>query len=215
MVHRTTKKRKGGSQIARGESSRIYYPAIPCKDGRDMSSYVSRVLKTHVYNDSSELVSRNIPLITKLKEIDPKQKYLLYPESCEIGKLTKENLNDGITEEKAKYSEFLKKGTQTLLKFNKSNTLTEKQEKHLKKSINLLHKHNIVHGDLHNQNFIFLEDNLPRLIDFSKSIINSTKELLQKEKDYIKQVFPNFDLMKNNNREKLYELHKELQNGKL
>lgn len=204
-----TKKRKGGSLLARGESSRIYYPAIPCKDGRDMSSYVSRVLKTHVHNNPSELVSHNIPLITKLKDIDPKQKYFLYPESCEIGELTKENLNDGITKEKAEYSEFLKKATKTLLKFNKSNTLTEKQKKHLKKSINLLHKHNIVHGDLHNQNIMFLDD-LPRLIDFSKSIINSSKELIQKEKEYIKQVFPNFDLMKKNNREKLYELHKEL-----
>ena len=59
--------------------------------------------------------------------------------------------------------------------------------KGIAKSINLLHKHNIVHGDLHNQNIMFLDD-LPRLIDFSKSIINSTKELLQKEKDYIKWV---------------------------
>ena len=204
-----TKKRKGGSLLARGESSRIFYPAIPCKDGRDMSSYVSRVLKTHVHNNPSELVSHNIPLITKLKDIDPKQKYFLYPESCEIGELTKENLNDGITKEKAEYSEFLKKATKTLLKFNKSNTLTEKQKKHLKKSINLLHKHNIVHGDLHNQNIMFLDD-LPRLIDFSKSIINSSKELIQKEKEYVKHVFPDFDLMKKNNREKLYELHKEL-----
>jgi hypothetical protein len=57
---------------------------------------------------------------------------------------------------------------------------------------------------------MFLEDDLPRLIDFSKSIINSSKELIQKEKDYIKQVFPNFDLMKKNNREKLEELHEEL-----
>jgi serine/threonine protein kinase len=205
-----TKKRKGGSQIARGESSRIFSPAIPCKDGRDMSSYVSRVIKTHSRHNPSELVSRNLPLITKLKDIDPNQKYFLYPESCEIGELTDENLKDGITKEKAEFSEFLKKATKTLLKFNKTNTLTEKQKKHLKKSINLLHKHNIVHGDLHNQNIMFLEDDLPRLIDFSKSIINSSKELIQKEKDYIKQVFPNFDLMKKNNREKLEELHEEL-----
>lgn len=211
---RRTLKRKGGSLIAKGDSARVYYPAIPCKDGRDMKPYVSRVLKTHVINDSSELVSRNIPLITKLKEIDPTQKYFLYPESCQPGKLTKENIKDGITKQKALYSEFLKKGNESLTEYLKSNVLTEKQKKHMKKGINLLHKNKIVHGDLHSCNFIFL-DGLPRIIDFSKHVLNSSKQLIEKEKEYVKQVFPEFDLKKDNNIQKIYDLHEEIKQLKL
>jgi len=174
-----------------------------------MTEYVSRVLKTHAIKNSSELASRNIPLMTLLKEIDPTQKYFLYPESCEPGKLLKENKKDGITKEKAIYSEFLKKGNQTLVEYLKQNILTETQKKHIKKSINLLHKHKIVHGDLHGYNFIFL-DGLPRIIDFSKHVLNSSKQLIKKEKEYVNDVFPEFDLKKNNNSQKLHDLYNEI-----
>jgi hypothetical protein len=37
-------RRRGGKMLSKGKTAKVIYPAIPCKDGRDMTNYVSRVL---------------------------------------------------------------------------------------------------------------------------------------------------------------------------
>lgn len=42
-----TRKREGGI-------ARVIYPAIPCKDGRSMKKYTSRVVTKQILNQSTE-----------------------------------------------------------------------------------------------------------------------------------------------------------------
>ena len=59
------KTRKGGKVLAKGYFAKVIDPAIPCKDGRDMSKYVSRV---SMREREEDIVSKNHKkLIKKLK----------------------------------------------------------------------------------------------------------------------------------------------------
>jgi len=107
---RRTRKRRGGKIIGEGASAFVVDPPIQCKDGRDMTKYVTRVSKRP---NVTELISKSHKhLIEKLKEIDPSQKYFYYPEYCEPGALSQDNKVDGITYTNKKYSELLLKGSE-------------------------------------------------------------------------------------------------------
>jgi hypothetical protein len=95
---KTLKRKRGGMILGEGKSARVIYPSIPCKDGRDMKKYTSRVLiKSRRAKPERDLISNNNALIKKLMLIDPSQKYFIYPEQCEAGDLLDENIDDGVT----------------------------------------------------------------------------------------------------------------------
>lgn len=92
---RTVKKnRKGGAVLGDGIHGHVIYPGILCK-GKDPTTYVTKVLPEGEMNqDYDEKKMKDISAI--LKQIDPEQKYFIYPDFCdtEIGPLTKENEKD-------------------------------------------------------------------------------------------------------------------------
>lgn len=179
-------RKRGGRILGEGNFSTVIYPAIPCKDGRNMTRKVSRILKKWK-RDKTNLLEGH-PVLTILKEIDPKQKYFIYPETCEHGELLPENVDDGITEEDKEYSEVLEKGGETW----KFVTPTEKQKKYLLSAIKKLHSARIVHADIHNANIVIGYDSMPRIIDFGHAVVNATDEIIDLEKAYVKHTFPKF-----------------------
>lgn len=207
-----TRKRKGGKIIGEGAFAVIIDPAIPCKDGRDMSKYVSRVSKRA--NDA-DLVSKDHPkLIEKLRKIDPDQKYFFYPDHCVTGKLTQQNLADGITYKMKSHSEFLLRGTGVWNDMVAENTTrtwsdffrgkavgkakgwdAQSQEKidHLEKAFELLHENRITHNDVHGYNVVIAEDDLPRIIDFSFAVVNSSNSRIENEKEHLEFIWPSLD----------------------
>jgi serine/threonine protein kinase len=208
---RRTRKYRGGKVIGQGGTAIVIDPPIQCKDGRDMSKYVTRVSKTGNVHD---LVSKNHKgLIEKLKEIDRDQRYFYYPEYCEPGALNQDNKLDGITYTNKKYSEIILKGSdvwnpitnetrswQGFLKGKakgKKTKMTSKNDAqlaHLKKAVELLHKNGITHNDLHGRNVIIsAEDDLPRIIDFESAVLNSSDKKIEEEKTYFEDAFPFLD----------------------
>lgn len=208
--NRLRKTRKGGKILAQGHSAAIMDPPIQCKDGRDMSKYVTRISKRGLKED---IVSLNHPrLVKKLKEIDPDQKYFFYPEHCTPGEMSADNKLDGATYKNKKYSEIVLKGfevwnpdlrkTRSWIGFLKGKAkgkklpLTEKTEeqlRHLTKAIKLLHEHGIVHGDLHGKNVIMADDKLPRIIDFGNSISDAPESKIEDEKNAVEDTWPSLD----------------------
>ena len=204
------KTRRGGKLLAQGKSAIILDPPIQCKDGRDMSKYVTRVSKREKYED---LVSKDHPrLIKKLKEIDPDQQYFYYPEYCTPGNLSEDNKLDGITYKNKKYSEILLKGSEDWNPIsNKARSWvgflkrkargkklpmtakTQEQLDHLDKAIKLMHEKGIVHGDLHGRNVIIADDGMPRIIDFEYAVVDAKESLLDAEKTYIEDAWPSLD----------------------
>lgn len=210
--HRGSKKtRRGGKVLGDGTYAFIVDPAIPCKDGRDMSKYVSRVSKREKWDD---IASKDHPkLIKKLKEIDPEQKYFFYPEYCEPGPMLKENKLDGVTYNNKKYSEIILRGNEVwnpmkrrqrswegFLKGKKTGRKTpfpertQEQLDHLKKGIDLLHDNDIVHHDLHSHNVVIGDDGMPRIIDFGFATVDSPKSAIELEKAYVDFAWPSLDV---------------------
>lgn len=209
-VHKTRRRRRGGAIIAKGTFANIMDPPIPCKDGRDMSKYVTRISKREKKED---VVSKDHPkLIRRLKELDPNQKYFYYPEFCEPGVLTETNKLDGATYKNKKYSEVVLKGSEVwnpimnkarswsgfLKGKSKGRKLpapekSKEQIDHLYKAIKILHENGIVHGDLHGKNVVIADDGMPRIIDFGHSIVDAKESDIEKEKQYIEDSWPSLD----------------------
>lgn len=179
-------RKRGGRILGEGGYATVIYPAIPCKDGRNMTRKVSRVLKKSKRDKENLLGSH--PVLPILREIDPKQKYFVYPETCEHGELLPENVEDGVTEEDKEYSEVLEKGGEVW----KNVIPTEKQKKYLLSAIKKLHTGRVVHGDIHNYNIIIGQDGMPRIIDFGHASVNATDKMIDLEKAYVKHAFPKF-----------------------
>lgn len=205
------KTRRGGKILGEGKFSIVVDPAIPCKDNRDMSKYVSRISKRMKWDD---IASKDHPkLIKKLTELDPDQKYFYYPQYCEPGPMLKENKLDGVNYENKKYSEIILRGNdvwnslgrknrswQGFLKGKKMGKKVEfagrsqEQLDHLKKAIDLLHDNDIVHHDLHGQNVIIADDGMPRIIDFGFATVDSPQSAIELEKAYIDFAWPSLDV---------------------
>jgi len=174
------RKRKGGEKVGQGNSGMVIKPAISCR-GKDTTDKVSKVF---FGKENFERIKNSIgPVLIKLKEIDPEQKYFLYPELCDdIGELTEENKKDGVTEENKQYSYLMKRGkNETLLKFIETTKPSEEEAvailKKVQEILNLLHKHNIYHGDFHSENVLRMDDGTFRIIDFDVSRIVTEEEL--------------------------------------
>jgi serine/threonine protein kinase len=213
-------RKRGGRVIGEGGIARVIYPAIPCKDGRSMKKYTSRVVtKSQRRKPERDLVSNNTGLIQKLREIDPGQKYLIYPDKCEVGDLLEENIADGVTEDNKHLSEFLLKAGITWREYSKKKKPSAKQKAHIIKAIELLHKHHIIHGDLYSHNIVIADDNLPRLIDFGNSVYDAPDEWVDDEKLFAELVYPQFlpttdtKILRAELSKKKYELMREQQNS--
>jgi serine/threonine protein kinase len=188
-----TRRRKGGRIVGEGYHSVVVYPAIPCKDGRDMTNKVSRVIKKtkrSIENLEKNLMKYNEPLLSALKRIDPKQKYFFYGEHCEPGELLPENIEDGVDNSDKQFSEILEKGDLNLSNYRKQHTITESQIKHIVNGVNKLHKNGIIHGDLYSRNIVFGDDDVPRIIDFGHALIGANADIVNMEKKHIKRLFP-------------------------
>ena len=188
------KTRRCGKILGKGANAIVIYPAIPCKDGRNMTRKVSRILVKD-RRERNDLLG-NHPVLEILKKIDPEQKYFIYPETCEPGELLPENIEDGVDEEDKYNSEIMELGGITWSQFNRNHKPSEKQKKHILTAMNKLHREGVVHADLHNYNIIIGEDNLPRIIDFGYAKVNSPQEVIELEKQSIKQIYPRFRISK-------------------
>jgi serine/threonine protein kinase len=204
------KTRRGGKIIAQGHFASILDPPIQCKNGLDMTKYVTRFSKR---GNQDDIVSLNHPkLIKRLKEIDPDQKYFYYPEHCTPGEISKDNKLDGVTYKNKKYSEYVLKGSEVwnpdirksrswiafLKRKSKGKKLpmpekSKEQTDHLMRGIKKLWENGIVHGDLHGKNVIMADDGLPRIIDFGNSIIDPKESELENEKTYVEDQWPSLD----------------------
>ena len=204
----------GGRILGEGRSAIVVYPAIPCKDGRKMTRYVSRVVgkRKHARTDPNvDLVSNNTTLVEKLMKVDPKQRYVFYPFTCEPGELLLENLKDGVKTHMR--SEMYVKGGLTWEKFLVKHRPTEQQLHHLLRAFAKLHEAKITHGDVRADNIVLGKDKLPRLIDFGSAIYDSPPELIEREQKIVKELFPTFryDILTTNPRLiELRKMHKEL-----
>jgi hypothetical protein len=208
---KTRRVKRGGQVIGTGKYAMVIDPPIQCADGKhDMTKYVSRVSKREQKED---IVSKDHPrLIKKLKEIDPEQKYLFYPEYCQPGILSEENKRDGVTYKNKAFSEIVLKGSEVwnpsmrkkrswaaFLKgkhIGKKVAMAEKsveQLEHLKKAIDLLHDNHIMHGDLHGKNVIIADDGMPRIIDFGTSLLDAPNRVLEWEKGVVEDSWPTLD----------------------
>jgi tRNA A-37 threonylcarbamoyl transferase component Bud32 len=204
------KTRRGGKVLAQGRDALVIDPAIPCKDDRDTSKYVTRLSKRNLKED---IVSRNHgKLIKRLKEIDPTQKYFYYPEYCEPGILLEENKRDGATYKNKKNSELVLRASKEwnpLANKERSWTgflkgkvrgrklpfeqKTEQQLDHLREAIKFLHEKGIYHGDLHGRNVVIADDGLPRIIDFGRAIIDAKDSDLDAERADVEDTWPSLD----------------------
>uniref|UniRef100_A0A6C0F238 non-specific serine/threonine protein kinase n=1 Tax=viral metagenome TaxID=1070528 RepID=A0A6C0F238_9ZZZZ len=215
---KTSKRKRGGRILGEGKSARVIHPAIPCKDGRDMKKYTSRVLiKSRRTKPERDLISNNKILIQKLSKIDPSQRYFIYPEQCELGDMLEENITDGVTEDNKHYSEFMRTAGETWKSFYKHSKPSSKQKNHLKQAIELLHSNSIIHGDLTGNNIVIGSDGLPRLIDFGNSVYDAPEDFIDAEARVVLLVFPTFKRTSSQQRlveslsEKKYELMREQQ----
>jgi serine/threonine protein kinase len=191
--------RKGG--VSLGDS--VIYPGIPC-EGKDPTTYATKLFpKRRLYaEDYDEAKLRQVSSI--LKQIDPDQQYFLYPEFCDTkqGPLTEGNIED-IKGPRESYEpgyydtmkvdlndydsynmrngeiSFAKKWKQ----YDKSQTqyLTDltSDAKHLVEGLRKLHAADVLHGDIHTGNIVYMKDGKPRFIDFDDSILKTT--LTEKE----------------------------------
>ena len=194
-----TKRRsiRGGKRIGEGASAIIIDPPPPCKDGRDLSKYVVRLSKRKTIGNLLTKVDK--PLLRTLQKIDPDQKYFLYPEHCEFGTLTDENKEDGFTDSNKRYAELLRRGGEKWFDYRepeKWRNPSESQLAHLKKAIDLLHSHKIVHGDLNGDNIIYGEDDMPRIIDFATAVLRAPREYIEQEDAFIKRGWPTLEYYK-------------------
>jgi serine/threonine protein kinase len=165
----TRRKKRGGEKLGEGKNGMVISPAIACKT-TDTAGKVSKVFFEKEKFDTTK--NSIAPVLIKLEKIDPEQKHFLYPEFCdEIGELSEENKEDGVTEENKNYSYLMKFGEgQTLLKFITETKPSEDQIvvllKQVQELLNILHKNNIVHGDFHSENVLRMNDGTFRIIDF-------------------------------------------------
>jgi serine/threonine protein kinase len=199
--------KRGGKTIGEGNSAKAIDPPIQCKDGRNMSGYVTRIVKN---GDKKELLTISNPeVIERLKRIDPYQKYFYYPQYCEPGELSEENIADGVTEENKAASEYVTKGYSSFgaLAMKRRNWMQYflgrkewiNQNKkfqgaidHIIEGVKLLHKNKIAHNDLHSGNIIIGKDDLPRIIDFGEATLNSSKKVLDIEMSGITEFYNSY-----------------------
>lgn len=190
------RKRRGGAVIGEGATAFAIDPPPACKN-KTTKNYIARLSKIRTVKN---ILTKSYPALLKvLKKIDPSQKYFYYPEPCNVKSLTDENKRDGITEKSKKYLEIVKKGKEKWFDWRNPEQWrnpTEEQISHLRKAIDLLHSNKIAHGDLHGDNVIYGEDDLPRIIDFSESVHDAPDDYLQQEQSFVERGWPTLEYYK-------------------
>lgn len=190
------KKRRGGAVIGEGATAVAIDPPPACKN-KNTANYIARLSKRKTMKN---ILTKSYPALLKvLKKIDPNQKYFYYPEPCNVKSLTDENKKDGITNKTKKYVEIIRKGKEKWFDWritDPERTPTEEQLSHLRKAIDLLHSNKIAHGDLHGENVIYGDDDLPRIIDFSDSVHDAPDDYIQQEAEFIERGWPTLDYYK-------------------
>ena len=187
-----TRRRKGGVIIDKGGNSIILYPPPKCKNKSNLEDYVGKITLTRSGKSLPEIDPK---LLRILKKIDPDQKYLYYPEKCDV--------DDETIEENKEYN--LKKDNIEIVRKGKDKWFDWKHRKdwkvpsedkleHLKKAIYLLHDNKIVHGDFSGANVIYGKDDMPRIIDFTEAVYESPKDYIDQEKEFIERAWPKLDL---------------------
>jgi serine/threonine protein kinase len=113
----TRKTRRGGKKLGQGKYGFVVDPAIPC-EGKDTTDYVSKVFKSR--EDFEKAKATLQPIVAELERIDREQKEFLYPVFCvNMGELTEENKEDGVTDENKHWSHLMKRGGQTIADYIK------------------------------------------------------------------------------------------------
>ncbi len=202
MKH-TRKTRRGGKKLGEGKYGFVIDPAIPCV-GKDTTGYVSKV-----FNAKEEFDKVDRKVIETIKTIPDYEKYFILPEFCDnVGELTDENKEDGLTEENKQNGYLMRRGEETLAERIKELTTesmtgvsySERQLgnfmihdlKDMFKGLQLLHEKNILHGDLHTENILvnWVKQGkygelvgLYRFIDFDRAFFVTDKD---KKSQYFK-----------------------------
>ena len=151
-----------------------------------MTGYVSKIFNNKKV--SMNVKQRLEPVVAKLKDIDPYQKYFLYPEVCDTpGALTQDNITDGVDDNNKHWGYLMKKGGMTLHDYLMATpnrpmsndavvSFIKTKLNHIIESVKLLHANNILHNDLHLQNVLRMDDGTFRLIDFDDAFLLKDKE---------------------------------------
>lgn len=120
MVNRRRRtRRRKNRRIGEGQFGYVVSPAIPCV-GRNVSRKVSKVFKKQgnlhknfqaKYKNFATRRTQLVPVIEKLRVLDPEQTHFLYPEFCDTpGELTNELRADGVTNESKQESYLMTRG---------------------------------------------------------------------------------------------------------
>lgn len=180
----TRRKRRGGKKLGEGRYGFVIEPAIAC-NGKDTAGYVSKVFKSKEEFDNA----KTSLVYAELERIDPDQMRFLYPELCDSpSDLTKENIDDGVTEENKQLSYLIKKGGDVTLydylqntnKYATKDTVNFmlKELREVFESVKILHTNKILHNDLHTKNILVSEEGKFQIIDFDRSILLTDKDKL-------------------------------------
>jgi len=167
-------KKNGGEYVASGTYGCVYRPAIPCYTKVKKGS-IGKLMKT------IDAANEEIEIVKKLKKLDKKQQFLLYPSSwCNVSNeaLQKENLSKCPVERHNGVKELIMPdGGMTLDAYRKtiktaSMTRLElvKITYNLFKGVKLLADNSFIHQDIKLDNIMYSPRAGARLIDFGLMI---------------------------------------------
>lgn len=167
IIKNFTMNKKNRTNIIGDGKDGIIVDNITCDQFTLKNGYVAKKFK--------KKMKFNHLLHNKLREIDPESKrynwYILPPMHCDL---------KNIVFQKKLKSVDLKK-------------LTKKQYRYLRKSIEILHTNNIIHGDLPNNVMIDIYDEMPRIIDWENAKLNADN--IEKQIDFY-AFFTHFKVLK-------------------
>jgi serine/threonine protein kinase len=100
----TRKKKRGGVKLGEGKDGAVYSPALPCEITFKSAGTEQRMTinpddyVVKKFKEGKRVINQDV--LARLQEVDPEQKYFLYPIVCEkiVGELSAENIKDGLSE---------------------------------------------------------------------------------------------------------------------
>lgn len=170
-IIKTTKNRKYGGTILGIGKDGCVIDSLSCGEFTKENGFVAKILNKYVVI--------NIPLNNRLAEIDLENKrfnrYYFPKKDCDTDIMNNPDVKT-----------CLQKGMnlnvnnvvfqKLLVPINDPTTLSKKQYRHLRDSLQFLHEHDITHGDLPDNVMIDPVDELPRIIDWENASINDDKD---------------------------------------
>ena len=176
----------GGKVLGSGADGCVIDPVIPCKDDPDNNEKVSKLMT----GSDANLKDIEMKIGKKLKKIDPKNFYFIYPEFVckvkknDIGWLEDEKLKCGhLLKDQIVYNLIMPRGDITLREaYRQHNFKTRETLKlilHLLYGCELLLKHELSHFDIKADNIVMVDDKdkfRPVMIDLGRFAISNLKE---------------------------------------